>query len=201
MPVNKNAFEIEKGDGYATLHFQPHSTQSTAALRFLYGVMLLGPLLGWIPAAILFMDLGRLETEVIPFGLVWMGPPIAAAIALKYLVSRQKMVGSDYTTIKLFSDGLRTAGEVPRAYMLEEIGTFYSQSMDGTFVYKSSGDYARKKAQVESAGKVSFSVVMDAGIDKVIVIESCLKEIQAEAIRDFLSAWKNDPDGVIANVT
>ena len=195
----KTVYELEKNGDRTIVHFEP-TLGPTLKEGMWLAFFLLSLVGGWIPGAVI-----AAVTENNLHGLkVWFLLIAFSAIfsVIEYLKPKKREAGPE-NTIVLHKNKI----DAPhygkhRSFDRADLGKIYTQAPDISFTYTArrySNDHDRQKAYAEEKGKVSFSVTADYGAEQVEILDKCLTKQQADAIRDLISKWKDNPDTVLEN--
>ncbi|WP_420586509.1 hypothetical protein [Ruegeria sp.] len=201
-------FEVEQDGESAVVHFKPTSRYETSSTAVMFRFSILGVIVGWVPAGIIgFAQSGpREDFSMGAFLAAWF-LPIAILVVWRSVIRNKALArGSSAVTLVLFEDFIQAPGwPTSKSYERNDLGSIYSQTPDMSFTYKTGGiagsNYHSKKAQAEAFGKIGYSVTADFGTERIELVPDCLTEPQAEAIRDLIATWRNDPGEVIAHVS
>ncbi|MFY2822902.1 hypothetical protein [Ruegeria sp. MALMAid1280] len=202
----KKAFELEKKDDHAIIHFKPSNRFQTGLTQFVGLIAALWVFGGWIPGflfAVTKKPYGGTSYNWPIFWAVWIIPVIALLIWGAKVWNNRTQRGSPASTIILHRDRIDAPGWPKHtSYDRADLETIYSQAPDTSFTYKTgryTSDYKSKKQAAEKEGKIGFSVTADYGAERISIVHECLTEQQAVSIRDLIAEWRNDPSSVIEN--
>jgi hypothetical protein len=187
-------YEIERLEGDRTaIHFKPQMLQESKDIgkaRLLFWAAVLG---GWFPGV---AAVAENDGHPVMILIVWALCIAVGVIAMTKAYKSQTKRGSDFTTVMLGRDTLETAGD--RSVLArDDIEGFIIQSADTRFTFRDRTEYRMKKARSDNKAENGFSILAEYGDQKIMVIEQCLNERQADKLAGELEKWRRDPSHLV----
>ena len=196
----KTVYELEKNGDRTIVHFEP-TLGPTLKEGMWLAFFLLSLFGGWFPGAVITLYVTENGWHIV---IVWfLLIAFSAIFGVREAFKPKKRKAGPKNTIVLHKNKI----DAPhygkhRSFDRADLGKIYTQAPDISFTYTArrySNDHDSQKAKAEKEGKVSFSVTADYGAEQVVIIDKCLTKQQADAIRDLISKWKDNPDTVLEN--